>query len=917
MSYCPECGEQIAKDDIFCPFCGISIKPIAPVEDNSMSDTIVDMPQVVITKEALDALTAKSNPFAAPTETQNEPFAEVKESAESIDKPQDSPGFSAGNTSENWMMKTESVEIPAEALEDVRSIPLPSPFGDDEPAASTEAAPEAFKIPQPFESFEAEVPKSTEKPADVFPAISAPLNIERQEAEEKEVEPTLEPLPPVIEPEIPSEITEEITEDEQTAAVENKIEEPQTFESAVSGEIEKPSDFQAVEPEPLISEDVVETVSDAAENIETFGEKNEESEIFPAETPTNFADAEPNQEVFQPVQEVSQPVLEEPRTEFEAPGLSAQAEPLKEEPEAEMNQPFAEISAESEEPEQQETVETESSTEVSEAKVSEAEPLGFEPPIAMPSLPLILENQEEPPKFDSVQIFQKDEVAEERSVSAPFEPEIPPAAAVDETPAEEPKEGRPFTTPNIGNSDTDGRKAAKLKPLDEGTILNNRYEIVRKIGGGGMGAVYLANDRNLGGVLRAVKEMVQSYIESEQQDKAVSDFKRESLLLTSLEHSAIPTIFDYFFDEKEGRFYLVMKYISGGDLAGRLRAAPEGRIDEKSVTEWAIQIADVLHYLHNHEPSIVYRDLKPANVMIDGNSGRVMLIDFGIARWVNKEEKGVTAVGTMGYAPPELFSGNVEPRSDIYSLGSTMFHLLTGADPQSNPLLIFDFQKNPRPRQINSQLSDQIEQILIRSVEYNSEARFASAAEMRDALKDHLTNLQVGKVTYGVKVAPSNRAFSEQAVFCGFCGKQIVATDVFCAFCGAQQPIAQQGVSSPSLAVQPMTAKLVIEGTGELEPTSFKLDKTENLLGRRDPMSNIFPEVDLSRYDPQTKISRRHARIWREGNSFLVEDLGSSNGTILLPSSNDSVRLLPHQPHTLTNGDKVRLGDTTLHFTIG
>ncbi len=114
-----------------------------------------------------------------------------------------------------------------------------------------------------------------------------------------------------------------------------------------------------------------------------------------------------------------------------------------------------------------------------------------------------------------------------------------------------------------------------------------------------------------------------------------------------------------------------------------------------------------------------------------------------------------------------------------------------------------------------------------------------------------------------------------------------------------------------------MTAKLVIQGTGELEPSSFRLEKNDNLLGRRDPMSNIFPEVDLSKYDPQTKISRRHARIWREGNSFLVEDLGSSNGTTLLPSANDSVRLLPHQPHTWTNGDKIRLGDTTLHFTIG
>jgi serine/threonine-protein kinase len=890
MSYCPECGEQIAKDDIFCPFCGISIKPIVAVEDSSMSETIVDMPPVVINKEALDALTAKSNQESPKPEIQNAPVAEAQESSESAEKPQDTPAFSAGNTSENWTMKTESVEIPAEALEDVRSIPLPSVFGDDEPAASTETAPDTFEPLQSFDNETAAVSGSTEKTEEVEITgdLQTPASFENEETEFKAKEPTFEPL--VAEPEIPAETSEKA----QTSAIEDKIEEPQSFEPAVSETIDAPADFQDSEPEALISEEVAETVSEPVENAE-------ESNAVPFETPENFEESDSSQEF-------SAPVSEEPQPVYEALGLSAEAEPLKEESEAEMIQPFAQISAE---PEEQETVEPESPAEISEpeAKISV-------PPIEMPALPLILENREEPTRFDSVQIFQKDEVAEEKSVSAPFEPEILPAA-IEETPSEVSKDGRPFTTPNMGNSDTDGRKAAKLKPLDEGTILNGRYEIVRKIGGGGMGAVYLANDRNLGGVLRAVKEMVQSYIESEQQDKAVSDFKRESLLLTSLEHTAIPTIYDYFFDEKEGRFYLVMKYISGGDLAGRLRAAPEGRIDEKSVTEWAIQIADVLHYLHNHEPSIVYRDLKPANVMIDGNSGRVMLIDFGIARWVNKEEKGVTAVGTMGYAPPELFSGNVEPRSDIYSLGSTMFHLLTGADPQSNPLLIFDFQKNPRPRQINSQLTDQIEQILIRSVEYNSEARFASAAEMRDALKEHLANLQIGKVTYGVKVAPSNRAFSEQAVFCGFCGKQIVATDVFCAFCGAQQPIAQQGVSNSSLAVQPLTAKLVIQETGELEPSSFRLEKTENLLGRRDPMSNIFPEVDLSKYDPQTKISRRHARIWREGNSFLVEDLGSSNGTTLLPSSTDSVRLLPHQPHTLTNGDKIRLGDTTLHFTIG
>jgi serine/threonine-protein kinase len=461
-------------------------------------------------------------------------------------------------------------------------------------------------------------------------------------------------------------------------------------------------------------------------------------------------------------------------------------------------------------------------------------------------------------------------------------------------------------------------KTSGLKALTEGVVLKSRYEILRKIGGGGMGAVYLAADRNLGGVERAVKEMVQSSIEEEQQRKAVEDFKRESTILTTLDHPSIPTIYDYFFDDDEGRFYLVMKYISGGDLATRLRAAPEGRIDEKTVTGWALQITDVLTYLHTLPTTIVYRDLKPSNVMIDGRSGRIMIIDFGIARSINQDrEKGVTAVGTMGYAPPELFSGNVEPRSDIYSLGSTMFHLLTGADPQNNPLLIFDFQKNPRPRQINPQLSDQMERILMRAVEYNADARFSSAEEMKQVLTDHLENLNKGAVTYGVTKIPAAVSLANQNVFCGFCGQRIVATDLFCAFCGDKQPMAQHGVHSEIYSRTAPTAKLVVDGTTELQAPVFSLEKNDNLVGRRDPMSNIFPEIDLSRFDPQTKISRRHARIWSDGGKFLVEDLGSSNGTVVLPSTNNSIKLEPHQPHPLSNGDRLRVGDTTLHFLVG
>src|SRR5215213_920245 len=174
------------------------------------------------------------------------------------------------------------------------------------------------------------------------------------------------------------------------------------------------------------------------------------------------------------------------------------------------------------------------------------------------------------------------------------------------------------STPKEG---TTGGHRPTVKQLTPNTVLNGRYEIVRRIGGGGMGAVYLAKDRNLGDAPRAVKEMVESHLDPGQHEKAIGDFKRESLLLTSLEHPCIPTIYDYFYDEHLGRFYLVMKYISGGDLASRMRAAVGGRIDEKTVTDWGMQVADVLDYLHSRPKPIIYRDLKPANLMIDGNTG--------------------------------------------------------------------------------------------------------------------------------------------------------------------------------------------------------------------------------------------------------------------------------------------------------
>ena len=651
-----------------------------------------------------------------------------------------------------------------------------------------------------------------------------------------------------------------------------------------------------------------------------FDEPSDEAEEKSVSGESDSAVNEPGESYREPEPEVDLPVELEPEPTVDSGAL------VLREPETPIVpsdiDDYSGVDETDPEPQQIET-ETSSTPDTTEPAWA-VEPVVDERPVSI-SKPLEqLEGRAVPSSmFDSVRIMEGEPGQNADNVDTIIPghgfqlPSITPAEKSPEPEVPKIESGRVADT-GLGMIDTDGRKSTKLKPLAEGTILNNRYEIVRKIGGGGMGAVYLASDNNLGGVLRAVKEMVQAHIEEDQQEKAINDFKRESMILSTLDHPSIPTIYDYFYDADEGRFYLVMKYISGGDLASKLRSSPDGKVEELTVTEWAIQLTDVLNYLHNQPSTIVYRDLKPSNIMLDGNSSRVMLIDFGIARNISqKEEKGVTAVGTMGYAPPELFSGNVEPRSDIYSLGSTIFHLLTGADPQSNPLLIFDFQKNPRPRQINSRLSDQMERILMRTVEYNADQRFSSAAELKAVLEEHLANLRSGNLTFGVTEAPVSVSLANQSVFCGFCGQRIVATDLFCAFCGAKQPIAQQGVHSEIYQKSAGTARLVIEGTSELSAPIYALQKDDNLIGRRDPMSNIFPEVDLSKYDPQTKISRRHAKIWRDGTAFMLEDLGSSNGTVVEGSTANTFKLPAHQPYKLASGDRIKIGDTRLHFVVG
>ena len=291
-------------------------------------------------------------------------------------------------------------------------------------------------------------------------------------------------------------------------------------------------------------------------------------------------------------------------------------------------------------------------------------------------------------------------------------------------------------------------------------LQQGRYRIRDRLGQGGMGTVYLAEDLNLAGRLVAIKENIDTSPEAQEQ------FKREAMTLASLTHPNLPRVTDHFI-ELSGRQYLVMDYVQGDDLRQLLQqhAAP---IPEKVALAWIEQVLDALNYMHHWvDPAtkklapIIHRDIKPGNIK-QASDGRIVLVDFGLAKPV---EGSVTLQGaravTHGYSPIEQYTGGSTIRSDIYALGATLYSLVTGQKPPEAPALATGTTL-PLPRKLNPTLSRATERVILRAMQLQPNDRYASVQEMHAALFNkrqtkRITNKPMAPFTPGEQTGPPVR----------------------------------------------------------------------------------------------------------------------------------------------------------------
>lgn len=430
--------------------------------------------------------------------------------------------------------------------------------------------------------------------------------------------------------------------------------------------------------------------------------------------------------------------------------------------------------------------------------------------------------------------------------------------------------------------------------LIPGTLLNDRYRVMRLVSDeGGMARVYQVEDtRDVPSSVWALKELRSVSDPAEQQER-YELFDREANLLKSLNHRNVPLFHDRF--DEQGRAYLVLEFVAGRTLE-RLLMLQNAPLEEQRVLEWAIQLCEVLDYLHSQHPPIIYRDLKPSNIMVT-HEGVIKIIDFGIARTYKAGKRHDThLMGTEAYAAPEQYgSEQSDARTDIYALGCTLYHLLTNQYPPHARLP----GTAPSVRTLNPSVSQGTAELIAKAMQKDRARRFQSAKEMEQAVQECLQKL---RPAFPSPIVPQPQVHRPSfppvpTRSCPSCGHVCSGTARFCARCGysfiglvpAVLCIVQPYGARWEMPVHPQ--RPVIIGSG-----------VKN--GQR-------ADLDLSFYDLNGYISRHHARITTTGNHYLITDLNSTNGTKL-----NGILLQPGQPYILHNGDHIQLGQVVLRFVM-
>lgn len=448
---------------------------------------------------------------------------------------------------------------------------------------------------------------------------------------------------------------------------------------------------------------------------------------------------------------------------------------------------------------------------------------------------------------------------------------------------------------------------------------NAKYRVLSLIGRGGMGAVYRVQ-RTADNAVWALKEMrVPSDVPEQEAQENRRLFEQEAELLRLLSHPNLPIVADTF--EQSGRPTMVMEYVPGQSLENRVHEANAPLLEQQALG-YGIQLARVLNYLHTRNPPIIYRDLKPSNVILTPE-GVIKLVDFGVARtYKARKSKDTVAMGSAGYAPPEQYGkGQTDARSDVYALGATLLHLLTNMPPI--PL------QTPTPgsiRKMNPSVSTQTERAIIKAMALDQSARFRTMAEFEQALVKCLDAPYVDptaratppppvKVTEQPAVVPQTVPVSPavapppvapppvvvapvqpavvNGVPCERCGRVNKLGARFCANCGAP------------IGLPPVARVLLSSPRGSWEQ---KIERVPMRIGRRDPRQQHYPEIDLAEHD-RGIASRNHAVIGRNGDYYTITDLGSTNGTLL-----NGTQLPQNTATRLRSGDRIKVGEVEMEF---